>query len=361
MEVRLDFLSENIQNLKENINNEIIFMVKANAYGHGLTQVVEHCQKQNLIQEYGCASLGEALEVKKNVSGFNGKLYVFSDTELDDKECASYYSEDLIPVVHRLEDLDYLMELEDVPVVLKFNTGMNRLGISPDDLDKVVDKLKKKKRNVIHHAMSHFANSYIPLEKQKRTQKQYEQFKSIVSDLKGAGFEIENTSMANSGAIEQNYALEETHIRPGLMLYGPKSLYPKGSEWNGKIISSLKTRIISVNEVKKGTPVGYGGHVCHADGLVAIIPLGYGDGLFTYYSGAVLKHGEFNPKILGRVNMDLIQLYFPPEAIGKVKVGDEVVFWDESQQATQELAMQLKTIPYQLYCALSERLPRKYV
>jgi alanine racemase len=93
--------------------------------------------------------------------------------------------------------------------------------------------------------------------------------------------------MANSGAIEQQIASDYSHIRPGLMLYGPASVEGK---WDGRILSELKSNLISVFEVKKGTPIGYGGHVCHADGKVGILPLGYGDGLMTYYSGA-----EFHP------------------------------------------------------------------
>jgi alanine racemase len=307
-----------------------------------------------LSQNFGTASLGEAMEIRKHVSG-NYKTYIFSDTELQKTNYRELYNQELIPVIHHMDDLDiFLKECSGLKMVLKFNTGMNRLGLNSKDIETIIRKLKEHGRKSIGHLMSHYSSSYIP--GNKRTKTQTQEFESIIKEFKASGIDIEETSMANSGAIEQQIASDYSHIRPGLMLYGPASVEGK---WDGRILSELKSNLISVFEVKKGTPIGYGGHVCHADGKVGILPLGYGDGLMTYYSGAEFHHNEYPVKILGRVNMDLMQLFFPSEA--NIREGDEVVIWNHSQSRIANLSKQMKTIPYQLFCALNERVPRVYL
>ncbi len=350
-------LAKNFLLLKKQTKSNIIFMVKANAYGHGLVPIVDYCLKENLTTTFGVASLGEALELKKNIKS-DMRIFVFSDSEVNNEEYHKYYNQNLIPVIHSLEELESFFKLKNIPLVLKFNTGMNRLGIAHNQISKCIELLKKHNRKNIFHLMSHFSSSYFPMEKNKRTHEQKAHFDEIIKEFKAAAIKIEETSLANSGAIEQNYSLDYSHIRPGLMLYGPKSF--TDSAWNGEIISNLKANILSTFEVKRGTPLGYGGHVCDKEGLIAIVALGYGDGFLTYYSGLEISHLGFKAKIMGRVNMDLIQVYFPPQAIGKVKHDQQITIWDHSQERMQSICSQVKTIPYQFFCALSERLPRLY-
>ena len=88
------------------------------------------------------------------------------------------------------------------------------------------------------------------------------------------------------------------------MLYGPGS-----DAWKGKTVSSFISKIIKVDTVKRGTPVGYGGHVCGKDGYIIYLPVGYGDGIHTSYSGAKFSYKGVNAQILGRVNMDLTAIF----------------------------------------------------
>ena len=176
--------------------------------------------------------------------------------------------------------------------------------------------------------------------------------------FKDNGISIKGTSCSNSGAIEQQIGLDETHIRPGLMLYGPKS-NDRGSTWGGKVISTLKAQVINIISVKKGMPIGYGGHVCGKDGHVAYVSLGYGDGILSFYSGAKLDFFGEKGQILGRVNMDMTAIFFEnlPAEIAR---GITLDIWNQYANL-DELAVQSKSIPYQIFTSITARVPRRYI
>ena len=138
------------------------------------------------------------------------------------------------------------------------------------------------------------------------------------------------------------------------MMYGGESL-----EWEGKCVSTFRTHILKIFEVKKGMPVGYGGHICSKDGFVALLPVGYGDGVLTHFSGVKFQFYGKNAQVLGRVNMDLTSIFFE-ELPGELKAGGEFVIWGEGSHDVNLLAAELKTIPYQLFTAISTRVPRRY-
>jgi alanine racemase len=106
--------------------------------------------------------------------------------------------------------------------------------------------------------------------------------------------------------------------------------------------------------------VGYGVNVVPEDGVIAVLPLGYGDGLPTQAAGHRFHHAGFEARIFGRVNMDMCFLFFPTAALGRVKVGDEVRLWDAHPAALQSYADHMETHAYQAMCAISGRVPRVY-
>src|SRR5690606_39351161 len=109
--------------------------------------------------------------------------------------------------------------------------------------------------------------------------RQQENFAKIVSELQSFGLSPEATSIANSGAIEQGAGLEYSHIRPGIMMYAPSSLIPGlKSRWQGRVISSLRVRVLQSLEMRKGDPIGYGASPLGKDGRLIIAAIGYGDG-----------------------------------------------------------------------------------
>ena len=363
--VDLGLLQENFQKLKKIApNNQIIFMVKANAYGHGLLDIVKFSSKSLGVKLFGCASLAEALEIKKEVIDPSMEIFVFSDLALETHlDC--YIDSNIFPVLSSMTQLKLVIESGiEIPIVLKINTGMNRLGIYEKDYSSAIDYLKHSGVKSIKHLMTHFSSSFFKIKKGDRTHRQYSKFLEFKSLLLESQISLKSTSVSNSGAIEQSFGLEETHIRPGLMLYGARSVGSlKNDEvlWDGKIISSLNTKVISIEAVKKGTPIGYGGHTCHADGIIAFLPLGYGDGILTYYSGVNIYHNGAVGKIIGKVNMDLTAVFFSLDDANKIKIGDKLEFWNHTQESVIEFLTQTKSIPYQMFTSITSRVPRRYI
>ncbi len=366
-QVDLNLLAENFRLLKTFApKNEVIFMVKANAYGHGVIEVSEFASNELGIKRLGVASLGEAIYLKER-SKTKADIWVFSDTEITNSEVNhSYVGLGIIPVISSKRLLLFYLnspELHAAPIVLKFDTGMNRLGIPYSEIDEILELLKKHNRSEVLHIMTHFASSFLKLKKGDKTHQQYEKFLNIKKKFDKAGIVYKESSCANSGAIEQKFSIEETHIRPGLMMYGPRSVGSFKKEdalWSGQNISSLKTTVLKVKNIKRGMPVGYGGHVCHSDGVLIFLPVGYGDGILTYYSGLKLEHKGHVGQVLGRVNMDLIAVFFEGLSEKDFKEGEEFVLWSHSQDDVVEFANQVKSIPYQVFTAITHRVPKRF-
>lgn len=359
--VNLKTLEQNIDKLKSISSKKIIFMIKSNAYGHGIEEIYTHCFKHLGIKEFGCASLGEARKVRQNFPDDQSRIIVFSDTNLQTYKTL-YTNLNIIPVIHNMDDLNFFLSdscFTDHPLFLKMNTGMNRMGIDPKQIDLIIEKVKGSGRDKIDHLLTHFSNSYIVIKKQDKTLRQYDKFLELKNKLQAEGIKVCESSVANSGAIEQGVGLEESHIRPGLMLYGPQSTLSADKLWTGRDIGTLVTRIIDVKKSTRGTPIGYGSPVLPRDGVVAHIPIGYGDGFLTYYSGVKLNFSQGGASVFGRVNMDLSALLFSRDA--NLSVGDDLALWGgESQNSIVDFSNQVKTNPYQIMCAVSVRVPRIY-
>ncbi len=360
LEINLSYLSENFEKIGTLAKkSRILPMVKADAYGNGLVPISQHLLNDCEVKTLGCASLGEALIIKRECPQNDFEVMVFSDTEIQNPEHRKNYEQfKLTPVIHQRSDFlafESDPRLKRVPLVLKVNTGMNRLGLSLEDLEVMLPALKNRG---VKHLMTHFACSYYPSKPGDKTERQLKEFEKAKTLLRDAGVSVEETSVSNSGAIEQGIGIEETWVRPGLMLYGPYSVSQE--TWGGHQISSLKTSVLKTFLVKKGTPVGYGVNVAPEDLFIALLPLGYGDGLLTFAGGASLWVKGVEGKIFGRVNMDMTFLSFPAEKAGILKEGETVEIWDNNNQTISDLAAQMKTIPYQLMCAISPRIPRIY-
>ena len=365
--VNLDILSDNYQKLKALVpGREILFMVKADGYGHGMIPLVNFGHNELGIKEFGVATMGEAKSLREELPGQKFEIYVFSDIQFQIESSKELLlNQRILPVISNFRDLDYVLSEKDfkyLPLILKFNTGMNRLGLSPSRLEEIINLIKSKGRKSIYHLMTHFSSASLAITN-NQNQRQASVFKQIKTEFENHGLNIERSSMANSGAIEQNFALEETHVRPGLMLYGPKSLIPKlreDSHWDGQIVSRLETYIISVFEVNKGDPIGYGATICPQDGVMVIIALGYGDGFSTRFEGAELEYRGHMGKVFGRVNMDMTQILFKQEALKDIRVGEKFEIWNHNQDKILNFSDQTKTIPYELFCQLTSRVPRVY-
>ncbi len=364
--VHLDVLEGNFKKLKKICpHNEILFMVKANAYGHGLLPIADFSLCQLGIKEFGCATFEEAIALREAMPNKNFEIYVFSDFQLDLKaQSDTLIDKKLIPVLSNRKDLEFFLEepkFKDVPICLKFNTGMNRLGINYGETEKVITRLIKAERKSIYHLMTHLACASLSMKFHRGNCDQLERFKEIKHLFQDKGIEIERSSCANSGAIEQRAGLEETHIRPGLMMYGPSSLSPEVADegcWTGKIISKLEAFVIKTQFVGKGTSIGYGATTLPREGELAIVALGYGDGFATTFCGAHLDHHGVEGEVVGRVNMDMFQILFPKGT--PLKKGEIFTVWDLDPKRLERLSRESGQLPYELFCQLTTRVPRDY-
>lgn len=359
LEVNLRLLQENLDKIKRLTSAKILPMVKADAYGNGLVPVSKFLVEECGITRLGCATLGEALYLYNQCPDLNVEMMVFSDTEISNPEVNHAYNNfAMTPILHQPSDLETVLnnpDLAKVPVVIKMNSGMNRLGFTLDELTHYAPKLKNRG---VKHLLTHFATSYYPLKPGDKNARQMEEFNQAKKILKDAGVTVQETSVSNSGAIEQKFGVEETFVRPGLMMYGPPSVEPK--IWDGHQISRLVTKVLKTFMVKKGTPVGYGINVAGEDGFIVIIPIGYADLSVTTASGAELYINGYKAKIFARVNMDMMFLMFDPSVAGKIKTGDQIEIWNHDNKVINDLATQMKTIPYHLMCGLTQRIPRIY-
>lgn len=325
-------------------------MIKADAYGHGIKEVHNYLVSEKLIQIYGVASVSELNELKLDSKS---EYWIFSEVDLENN-INIYNSKNVVPVISSVEDLIfYLKNFESKKLILKFDTGMNRLGIRTEEIKKLKEVLYEYRIKSVDHIMTHFSSSYLKIKTNSKAQRQKNSLFEIKKNLENEGMLIKELSYANSGAIEQSFYDDSTHIRPGLMLYGAVSYGIFSNRKNEmEAVSSLSSKIISLKELKKGDQVGYGETPLAKDGWIAYIPLGYGDGLLTSYTGATVKCGDTKGKIFARVNMDLCAIFFEEKPSQK-----EVVIWDDN---LSEFAKEVNSIPYQVLTSISRRVPKIY-
>lgn len=412
LEVRLPNIAHNINLTRTHYAPKatLIPMIKGNAYGNGLVQVAGYIHDTCMIDHFGVASLGEAVAVLQG-SGHNidkgrtNHIVIFSDTELMNESLHHVYAEQnakyragngaqLAPVLGTEEQLQFFCRhrnttFKDTPLCLKVNTGMDRLGVTPERLAELAPLLKEN--GGVDLLLQHFSVS--GLVGHSFTKAQYTKFQEAKASLKAAGVEVRGTSAANSGAIEQRLGVEETHVRPGLMLYGPTSLAaasitPSEADqyrmWDGKCCGFLYTKVLHHYVAKAGSYIGYGitRNLVPEDAVIVLIPVGYADGFMRYYSNMPLTVSPAPPRgheddpdvktnaltgiVHGNVNMDMTAVAVYPQAVGlsvdeimgRIENESRILVWGNDIAGK---AVAVKSIPYQLMCGLSIRVPRRYV
>ena len=330
-------------------DSRIMAIIKANGYGHGIVAVAHAL---NQAEAFGVACLDEAITLRE--AGIAQPIVLLEGVaHAADLNLVRGYQLEL--VVHHPAQISLLEQVggSTIPVWLKLDTGMHRLGVTPAQTTEMLqrlDQLEAVAQPV--RLMTHLANA--DDRQDKTTPQQQAQFDAATADL---GLEA---SIANSAGI---LAWPDTHrdwIRPGIMLYGVSPfLDSTAAEHELQPVMSLQSELIAVNQQKKGEPVGYGGsYRCPDDMPVGVVAIGYGDGYPRHApSGTpVLVNGKRVP-LIGRVSMDMIcvDLRAEPEA----RIGDPVVLWG-SDLPVEEIAARAGTIGYELLCQVTQRVPRDY-
>lgn len=318
-------------------------VVKANAYGHGATQVARALAAQ--VDAFAVACLEEALELRD--SGISAPIVllegVFSPDELALAERAG-----LTLVVHSQAQLEWMLAARPARTLdcwLKLDTGMHRLGFAPEHFADAWRRLRACPHVGQIVAMSHFARADEPRE--PSTEHQLERFSAVVGALELP------VSLANSAAI---LAWPESHhewVRPGLMLYGASPLSEASALAEQlRAAMTLESTLVAVRELPAGEVVGYGGRFrCTRPTRLGVVAIGYADGYPRHAPDGtpVLVEGQIAP-LAGRVSMDMLTVDLTD--LPRISPGARVELWGQGLAANR-VAEASSSISYQLFCAVS--------
>ena len=345
--IDLSALQNNLRVARRLASSRIMAVIKANAYGHGLLRAAEA-----LDEAEGFALLDVRDAVALREAGFRQTILLlegfFSAGELP--LLAEYELSTVIHSPQQLAMLDAFPRRKTLPVWLKINTGMNRLGFAPEQVPAVMEKLKSHAAVGEVTLMTHFSHADEP----EGVAEQLERFKGLTAAYRAP------RSLANSAALLRYPATHSEWVRPGIMLYGASPFADTSAQQFGlRPVMTLTSEVISVRELKAGDRVGYSG-LFKADRTMRIgtVACGYADGYPRHAPTGtpILVNGQ-RTRTLGRVSMDMlgVDLGELPDA----DVGSRVTLWGAGL-AVEEVANAAGTISYELMCALTARVPIKY-
>lgn len=375
--VDLGAIEKNLYNMYEHLgeDSKLMAVIKTNGYGHGAVPIAKKVEPLPFLFGFAVATAKEALELRENnitkpilILG-----YVFKEELpaliLNDVRTAVFTDEMLADISNTVRELKAEGKLKKdykYPIHIKVDTGMGRIGIFPDESGLVFIKkaLDYKSEIDFEGIFTHFARAD-EIDK-ACAKKQLSAFTSFIARIESEAnlyFKIKHA--ANSASIIELKEAKLDMCRAGIILYG---LMPS-NEVNKDIVKlypalSLKSHVVFVKDIKKDTPVSYGGtFVANRDMRIATIPIGYGDGYPRALSnkGYVLIKGQ-KANILGRVCMD--QMMVDVSEIEDVKVCDEVTLIgkDGENEITMELLGDMSgRFNYELACDLTARVQRVYI
>ncbi len=375
-----DALEHNLHVARSHTSARIMAVIKANGYGHGLLRVAEA-----LASADGFALLDIQDAIRLREAGYRQTILLlegFFDAA-DLEQIAEY---ELTSVIHsdwQIALLDAYPGRGTLDVWLKINSGMHRLGFTPDGVAGAMEAVRRHAAVREITLMSHFATA----DEARGVSEQADLYHDIVQ-----GWRVPH-SLANSAALLRYPATHGDWVRPGIMLYGASPFFDVSAQQLGlKPAMTLSSRIIAIQQLRSGDEIGYGG-LFRADRAmrVGVVACGYADG-YPRQSGRVepeapdthrptpsfrsrhfsasssegipLRYGGYGgapvlvdgqkTRLLGRVSMDM--LYVDLTALPQAGVGSMVTLWGEGMPI-EEVAHACGTISYELMCALAARVP----
>lgn len=331
---------------------QVIPVLKANGYGHGAVPIARRLESEG-VTTFAVALVEEGLDLRE--AGVKGEIIVLNG--VFGGAHREILDAGLTPVVYDLAQVDALAAVSDreVGVHVKIDTGMSRLGVPHREFPRFVEALARRSRIRVNGAMTHFAaaESDDPLNALQLTR-----FDDALALLRGAGHEPSLVHAGNSAGALRIASAHFDAVRVGLSLYGGAVA---GVDLPLRPAMRIRSEVVALRRLQAGDRVGYDG-TFEAAGptLIATVPLGYGDGLMRANSnrGVGLVRGVRCP-LVGNVSMDLTT--FDVTHVRGVSVGDEVVVLGSQQGATitpEELGETSGTLAYEVWCAVSRRVPR---
>jgi len=376
VEIDTDIISSNVQNILKKYNDYkyYIGVVKGNAYGHG--GYISKTLVENGINYLAVSSLEEALDIRKYV---DVPILCLEPISLD-------YIEECIKnnITITVSNYNYFKELieADYPnlkIHLKLNTGMNRLGLnSIDEITEIYNTLIESKNMKLEGIYTHIATSGIT---DKLYDEQISRFKELTKNIDLNKIEI--IHIGRSSTLEYHPKIEfASAIRLGAIMYGIKqpsinysgvkgcirkykhdylikkyniSKTYKSNDLLVDVAFKLKSEVIEVRKISKGSFVGYGARFeALKDTYIAVLPVGYSDGLDLKYTNMNILINDTKYKIVGPINMGMITV----EVDESVKVGDIATIIDGN---VKEIAHHTGVTPYVVMTAINKNVPRVYL
>jgi alanine racemase len=372
-EVSLDAIARNLKVVRRHIGPkpEILAVVKSNAYGLGALPVAKALQKAG-ADRFGVTCANEGIELRE--SGIRKPILVL--TGFWPGEEKRFIENHLTPSVTRLEDVRDLERAAKAARVksrlrfhLKINTGMNRLGILPSEIQAFASALADSRHLQLEGTFTHFASAEDFNARQTDDQEQL--FHECIDHMRALGISPGIVHMANSGAICARPSTFADMVRPGAILYGYyQSFDPpdKGQEVRDRLpiepSLSLRARIITLRDLPPGQPVGYGARfVTERPTRIAVINAGYADGILRQRTnrGCALLRGRRVP-LVGTISMDLTTL--DVTGVPAAALGDIVTIYGKDGKdniLVSDAAREIGTVTSDLLCALGRRVPRYYL
>ncbi|MEC7488052.1 MAG: alanine racemase [Pseudomonadota bacterium] len=351
----LDAVVANWRSLADRVGNaECAAVVKADAYGIGSAEVAK-CLKHAGCRSFFVASLDEGIMLRHTI-GANAHIYVFNG--LFDKHAVGEFGANrLIPVLNSPGDIAlwsaYAQDTGGQRGVLAIDTGMQRLGLTPDEARDLSNQRQNLSGITVDFVMSHLAcadDRTHPMN--SRQQILFDQLLANLSPL--------NASLANSAGIFLGPSFHYNLVRPGAALYGisPDKNHPQKIQQ----VVGLKGKIIQIRVVDNETSVGYGAEeIVPKNTRLATVAVGYADGILRSLGNKGCGYAAgIEVPIVGRVSMDLTTFDITHVAPGRLSPGDEIDLIC-AQHTVDDLASEAGTIGYEVLTALGTRYQRRYL
>ena len=360
LEVNLDALAHNVAHYRKLAGPQvkIMAMVKAFSYGTGSIEIANHLKYRN-VDYLAVAYTDEGAELRR--AGIDLPIMVMNPGQ---PAVNSLLEHRLEPEIFNFRSLHYLMEelsRRNDPYVLsvhlKIDTGMHRLGFSPEDALRAVDEINRFPMMKIASVFSHLASSE-DADDDAFTARQIALFGDTCEKIREKVAYPFLRHIANSAGTGRHPEARFDMVRLGIGMYGVSPYPDPGSGL--KTVLRLKTSVTQVRAISAGESVGYNraGKVTR-DSLIATIPLGYADGFrrsLGLGNGEVYIHGKLFP-VIGKVCMDMTMI----DVTGHdIREGDEVILFGP-ELPVETMAQKCGTIPYEILTGISPRVKRVYV
>lgn len=348
--IDLDALRHNYQFLKDlSAGNRVIAVVKADAYGHGATEVAKALPDADA---FAVAAVGEAVSLRN--AGIQQKILVMGGFIRGD-ELQTCIDLGLDPVLHHQAHLDALQinpDLKNLNVWVKVDSGMGRLGFLPSGIPDIIDQLNDLGTLGNIRLMSHLANA--DDFESDFTQIQIDRINSMELDNYEWG-------IANSAGILAWPDAQRLWVRSGIALYGADPMSDRiDAKRNLKPVMTMQSSVLAVNPHRQGDVIGYANsYCCPQDMTIAVVATGYADGYPRHKveTAQALVKGRLCD-IVGRVSMDMITLNV--SQLDNVQVDDEVTFFGATPEVNN-VADCAQTIAYEVLCNVGAHVKREYI